>query len=91
MVGQPHDVLARMVASLVQQLPIDFLSKGENIGFIAKQFKESLSDTQLDKKKLAVTVENITSAQRDEMNIILDQILQNVFGEGIDYLYFINQ
>lgn len=78
-----------MVATLVEQLPIDFLSK--NINFITKKFKQSLSDTELDEKKLITSVESITSAQREEMNIILDQILQGVFGEGIDYLYIINQ
>lgn len=90
-VGQPHDVLAKMVASLVEQLPMEFLNKTESISFVAEKFKNFASDTKLDMKKLVESVESITSVQREEMAIILDQILKDVFGKGVDYLYLIHQ
>lgn len=46
--------------------------------------------TGVDKKLLMESVQSISSVQRDEMNCILDQILQMVFGTGMDFLYFIH-
>lgn len=63
--------------------------KTESIDYIVGRIKDVLL-TGVDKKVLMKSVQSISSIQRDEMNCILDQILQRVFGEGIDFLYFIH-
>lgn len=87
--GHPYEVMVRLTNQLVEQLPIDFLSRDENIKMLSEKMKASLSDTPLDKAKLVASVESITSAQRQEMNVILDKLLEDVYGIGIDYLYII--
>lgn len=87
--GEPNEVLARLVARLAEELPFSYLTKTESIDYISGKIRDTIF-TVLDKQLLMQTVQSITSVQRDEMNIIIDQILERVFGEGIDYLYFIH-
>lgn len=86
--GEPHEVLARLVARLVEMLPMDFIKKGESIDYIATKARESILSLT-DRKKLTETVDSITSSQREEIVIVLNEIFEKVYGEGIDYLYII--
>lgn len=82
-------MLARLVARLAEELPFSYLTKKASIDYIAGKIRDTIL-SEVDKKLLMQSVQSITSVQRDEMNIILDQILERVFGEGIDYLYYIH-
>lgn len=87
--GEPNEVLARLVARLAEELPLNYITKKDSIDYIAGKLQDVFLH-EIDKKLLMQSVLSITSVQRDEMNVILDYILQRVFGEGIDYLYFIH-
>lgn len=87
--GQINEVLARLVIKLVEELPFDYIMQTESIEHIVCKIKE-ITLTGVDKKVLMESVQSITSVQRDETNIILHEILERVFGEGIDYLCFIH-
>lgn len=87
--GETSEVLTNLVAKLADQLPFNYVVKTESIDYIVGRIRDVLL-SGVDRKMLMQSVQSITSVQRDEMNIILHQILERVFGEGIDYLYFIH-
>lgn len=77
------------MARLADELPFNYVVKTESINYIVDRIRDVLL-TGVDRRALMESVQSISSVQRDEMNCILDQILQMVFGTGIDFLYFIH-
>lgn len=86
--GHTNEVLTDLVAKLAEQLPFNYIIQTDSIDYIAGRIKDVIL-AGVDKQVLMETVQSVTSVQKEEMNVILQQILERVFGEGMDYLYFI--
>lgn len=85
--GEPHEVIAKMIATLVQQIPIDYLMKRSSLLHIIDKIRTSLPE--IEKETLVESVLSINSTQLEEMKRLLNRILEEVFGTGIDYIYVI--
>ncbi|KAJ8927185.1 hypothetical protein NQ314_020461 [Rhamnusium bicolor] len=89
--GQPHDILAKMVRQLVESLPYEYLMTKAAQEKMVKKVVDTVGCICLNKEEMKKTVEKIPSELRNEMIPILNVILEEVYGMGLDYLYIIKQ
>lgn len=89
--GHSVEMITKLVQDLVQELPIDILTKDDVMNMILCRLTESLTLIDIDKEELTSSIMSLTGPLADDMRTILAQILEKVFGIGIDYLYIINE
>lgn len=79
--------VGKMLEELVEQLPINFILQREIIQSIVSKITSSYAN--LMKDELVDAVQSLTTSQKDEIEAVLEYILEEVFGIGIDYLYYV--
>ncbi|KAL1505618.1 hypothetical protein ABEB36_005142 [Hypothenemus hampei] len=87
----PHYLIPTVLEQLLDSLPIELVSSKNALDEIAYFIKSSITDLQLDKHELNKSLERLPSEDKREILDIVQNILERVYGEGIDYLYIINK
>ncbi|KAF7286507.1 hypothetical protein GWI33_004914 [Rhynchophorus ferrugineus] len=85
----PHYLITTLVEKLLDTLPVEVMSNENVMNQIALKVKESTKDLELDKDELKKSIEKIQSAERTDILNIINEILERVYGIGIDFLYII--
>lgn len=76
-----------MLEELVQELPTSFLLQREIILPIINKITSSYTDVR--EEELVDSVLSLTTPHKSEIEAILGHILKEVYGTGIDYLFYI--
>lgn len=84
---EPHEVMAKIIVNLVLHIPIDHLMKRSSLLHIIDKIRTSLPE--IEKDVLVESVLSIDSTQAEEIKTLLNGILEEVFGTGIDFIYVI--
>lgn len=73
------EMVANIVHTLTETVPVDFLMKNESLDIVADKLNESLRGSDLDKEKVAEIVERMGSIYREEMMELMNVVLERVF------------
>ncbi|GJQ65645.1 hypothetical protein Trydic_g7735 [Trypoxylus dichotomus] len=79
--------IGKMLNELIEQLPTSFILQKNIILSIVDKITSSYTDIK--KEEFTEAVLNLTTSQREGVEIVLQHILEQVYGSGIDYLYYI--
>lgn len=85
--GEPCDIIVKIVLTLLEELPLKYLLKTTSIECIVDKLRTVVAC--VDKNKLMDAITTIHSPYVKDIKKLLDTILTEVFGSGLDYLYII--
>lgn len=84
---EPNETLTKVLTTLVQELPIKYLLQKTSIECIVKRLGDVLPNVK--KTELIDNLICIRNPNIKEIKQLLDSILVEVFGTGLDCLYII--
>ncbi|XP_030750373.1 cilia- and flagella-associated protein 44 [Sitophilus oryzae] len=85
----PHYLIPTIIERLLDALPIEIISSEKIMAEIVLQIKESIQDIPLDKQEFSKSLDRLPSAEKNEILDVVNFIIEQVYGTGIDYLYVI--
>ncbi|XP_031357853.1 cilia- and flagella-associated protein 44-like [Photinus pyralis] len=90
-IDNPAEVVSEVLSELVSSLPLDYLLKLTTIKSIISTIISKCHIEEINKEELVHAISNTKTDRKMEMQLIMDKILEAVYGSGIDYLYFVEQ
>lgn len=77
----PEEIVADLLRSIMESVPMDYLMKSESIDMVAARIGQKLESSEIDKEKIIETVEKRGSLYKDEILEVLAIIFERVFKE----------
>ncbi|CAH0561065.1 unnamed protein product [Brassicogethes aeneus] len=87
--GKTFNVMAHIIERLVASIPVQVLMQEESFDNIADVIKDKF-DRKLDYEPLLEGISSVELSRIMDVRAILNIILHRVYGEGLDYLYVVN-
>uniref|UniRef100_A0A6P7GKU4 Cilia- and flagella-associated protein 44-like n=1 Tax=Diabrotica virgifera virgifera TaxID=50390 RepID=A0A6P7GKU4_DIAVI len=88
---EPYELVAELLENLVESMPKEFLFHEKSLNSLVDRLGSFISEHKLERDALTSKIERISSENRNEILAILDVILKEVYGTGIDYMYVIKK
>lgn len=87
--AEPHKMVLDIVKKLVDSLSTEFLEREESVQFISKKLMDKIVDDSFNRQEMVQLLRK-EFAELQDVSSLMNLILQEVYGQGIDYLYIIN-
>lgn len=86
---EPHELILDIIEKLVDSLSFDFLEQEESVHFIAQKLMENIVKDSVNRHEILKLLET-EFEKRQDVTSFMHLILEKVYGEGIEYLYVVN-